>query len=540
MKSVRSISTLIVILSGAICTQLPAQDWDTDRGPQVKLTYNTGSSQKIEQVNGDCDWVAWDASNGTNCVSTASRTTTHFDVLGDDIGSSFEHNGKLIFVFGDTIGATDAKSGDTAYYPGWIDFVNNYPFDAGDPIGYSTTQSPNDPLLLTYFPSANSSSLPLLVKPVYPTGSTLPYCVPKPMVPMGGFDVPNSGISLDGQIYLVVNTNSNSNLNVTQLNACSILVQFDEATGTFTAGREISQSYYPLPEQLGLTGAPPSTTPEGHFVFTSLHELPAGFGSYGPGLHELPPFGFEGWEPGVLIYGEGQPGGKSSGTSVYLSYIPKDSFWSGVDWRGNPATRYFTGLNDGHPTWSMHENDAVPVVYDNPNNVPVPKGPPGFADPGTVSNMSIVYSRQLGLWLMTYAGGKQPGPDEAQQEGIYFSYASAPWGPWAKPQLIFNACADHGFGNFMFYHYDKSDPTTNTCPAAITDGKDHSGPSGPAIGQNDPTTTIGHPYAPFMMERFVTVDKDTLKIYYTMSTWNPYTIVRMESDFTIARDPDRF
>lgn len=523
-----------VLLSAVGSIHLSAQDGFSP----IKLTYESGSSKKIEQVNGDCDWVAWDASGGTNCVKTASQTTTRFDVLGDDIGSSFEHNGQLIFVFGDTIGATDGTGNSNAYYPTWIPFVNNYLFQAHDPIGWSTTQSPSDPLLLNYFPSQTSSALPLLVEPVYTPGSTLPACVPSDTVPMGIDEVPNSGISLDGQIYLVVNTNADNNLAAPQLNACSILVRFDESTSTFTAGRELSQSYYPLPEDENppLTVAPPPGTPEGHFVFTSLHELPAGFGEWGPGRFEPPPFGFKVWEGGVLIFGEGQSRGKSSGTSVYMSYIPKDSFWSGIDGQGASATRYFTGLKHGHPTWSMHQNDAVPVVYDNPNNVPVPTGPPGFADPGTVGNMSVVYSEQVGLWLMTYDGGRQPGPNEHQQEGIYFSYAPAPWGPWAKPQLIFNACADGGFGNFMFYYYDKADPTKNTCPSAITDGKDHAGPAGPAIGQNDPNKTPGDPYSAFILERFTTVDGDTLKLYYTMATWNPYAIVRMESDFTISFD----
>ena len=217
-----------------------------------------------------------------------------------------------------------------------------------------------------------------------------------------------------------------------------------------------------------------------------------------------------------------------------------------MDSHGNSATRYFAGFKDGHPCWSDSEQDAVPVVYDNPNNVPVPAGPPGYADPGTVANMSVIYSRELGLWLMTYEGGQQEA-NKAVTQGIYFSYAKAPWGPWAAPQLIFNACHDHGFGNFMFYYFDPKTPSDNTCPAAVTGNANFSGPVGPTIGdqtKNDPANTIGHPYAPFMIERFTEVQGDTLKIFYTMSTWNPYTIVKMESDFKIDRtgswnSPDR-
>ncbi len=49
--------------------------------------------------------------------------------------------------------------------------------------------------------------------------------------------------------------------------------------------------------------------------------------------------------------------------------------------------------------------------------------------------------------------------------------------------------------------------------------------------------TRGGAYAPNMIERFTTVSGNTLTIYYTMSTWNPYTIVKMRSQFTIATAP---
>ena len=539
-----------LLLSAFCSSQLSAQDWDGGWHPPVQLTFNSGSSRKLEQVNGDCDWVVWDktivvakdgtvANNNPTCKPTVGRTTTKFDVLGDDIGSSFEHDGKLVFLFGDTIGATSGKGSSRPYYPNWISFANEYLFNAGDPIAYSWTQRPEQGLLLDFFPSPTVSTLPLLVQPVYPPTSTFSQCVPGSTVHMGGDDVPNAGISLNGQMYIFVNTNADTSAQFAWLNACSILVKFNEATSTFTAGRKISQGYYPLPENDNppLTVAPPDPSSAGHFVFTSLHEFPAGFGNWGPGAWEPSPLPGGFWQPAVLIYGEGQPGGKSSGTSVYLSIIPVDDFWSGVDYQGNSATRYFAGFKDGHPTWSEHESDSVPVVYDNPNNVPVPAGPPGYADPGTVSNMSVVYSQDLRLWLMTYHGGKQPGPNEAATEGIYFSYSTTPWGPWATPQLIFNACRDQGFGNFIFYYFDPKKPSDNTCPAAVTGNANYSGPRGPTIGdqtQNDPATTIGNPYAPFMIERFTEVQGDTLKIYYTMSTWNPYAIVKMESDFKIA------
>jgi CheY-like chemotaxis protein len=41
-----------------------------------------------------------------------------------------------------------------------------------------------------------------------------------------------------------------------------------------------------------------------------------------------------------------------------------------------------------------------------------------------------------------------------------------------------------------------------------------------------------------MIERFTRVEGETLKIY-TMSTWNPYTVVKMRSEFKITREVPR-
>jgi lysophospholipase L1-like esterase len=61
--------------------------------------------------------------------------------------------------------------------------------------------------------------------------------------------------------------------------------------------------------------------------------------------------------------------------------------------------------------------------------------------------------------------------------------------------------------------------------------------AGPTIGNTDPGNTTGGAYAPYMIERFTQVAGSTLTIYYTMSTWNPYTVVLMESRFSITHPP---
>ncbi|MGD1158368.1 MAG: hypothetical protein ABSA41_21450 [Terriglobia bacterium] len=38
-----------------------------------------------------------------------------------------------------------------------------------------------------------------------------------------------------------------------------------------------------------------------------------------------------------------------------------------------------------------------------------------------------------------------------------------------------------------------------------------------------------------MIERFTEVKGDTLTIYYNLSTFNPYTVVKMRSEFKIRK-----
>jgi hypothetical protein len=177
------------------------------------------------------------------------------------------------------------------------------------------------------------------------------------------------------------------------------------------------------------------------------------------------------------------------------------------------GTLYFAGLTNGAPIWSDAESNCVPVVQDNPTN-----GPPWPNDHGTVGNVSVTHPAGLGLWLMTYDGGRGENTAKNRTTGVYFSYAAHPWGPWSKPQLIFNNFRDHGAG--VFIH----DPNL-----ATNDGLD-----GPVIGTNDATSTAGGVYAANMIERFTSVSNSTLYIYYTMSTWNPYTVVEMRSAFNIV------
>ena len=297
-------------------------------------------------------------------------------------------------------------------------------------------------------------------------------------IKMGPDAVPNSGISLTNGVFLVCNTGSDtSNTNNPHAGDYSVLVTFNETNlpfspNTFTTNRVISMLN---------TNLDPTNVLQGHFILTSLRE-------YGTN---------------VLMFGTGE----YRASDVYLAMTPTVSFVSGN------GTLYFAGLSHGQPTWSTAESNAVPVVQDNPTN-----GPPWPNDNPSIGNVSVIYASQAGLWLMTYDGGNNTAKNlKSTTTGIYFSYAQFPWGPWSTPQLVFNKFRDNGAG--VFIH----DPGL-----ANDDGLD-----GPVIGANSPTATPGGDFAPIMIERFTRLTNSTLFIYYTLSTWNPYTVVKMRSAFAI-------
>ncbi len=431
--------------AGAIAARLGLAS-GAARAAGTSLVFYPGSTAKIEQVLGDTDYAA--LARG-NVVPTVSRTVSRYNVAGADLGSSFEHQGRLCFLFGDTISNDPSMPWSTSSAP----FVE---YGAGDVFGWTDATDGESGMLLNLF--ANPDGSPLFVRP--------------PGVSMGAFDTPNAGLSLNGRMYLVCNTGSDATQTNPHLHDFSVLAAFDPAAQTFTTGRTISQM------------------PDGHFIITSLHLLPPA-----PLSASVLPPGFSGQEPAVAIFGLGP----YRATNVYLALVPASGFESG---RG---TVFFTGLSGGRPSWSSHERDAVPAVSD-------------VVSPPTIGNVSVIYSTDLALWLMTFDGGR--GRTGAT-EGIYFSYAAAPWGPWARPQLIFNPIRDGASGDFIS-DYDPRRPNVPGTPA------------GPTIGGIDIAHTRGGDYAPYLIERFTRVIGNVLTVYYLLSTWNPYTTVRMRSQFQVA------
>ena len=128
-------------LRGLFVCALLAVNASAPAQPSPLLTWITNSSVKLEQIIGDWDWEA--LAHGSN-LSAASQTETRFQILGNGEGYSFEDNGRLLFLFGDTISG-----------------IPSLKYDAADPLAWCTNTDGETPLTLNCFTFERTSLRPV-------------------------------------------------------------------------------------------------------------------------------------------------------------------------------------------------------------------------------------------------------------------------------------------------------------------------------------------------------------------------------------------
>ncbi len=103
-------------------------------------------------------------------------------------------------------------------------------------------------------------------------------------------------------------------------------------------------------------------------------------------------------------------------TKLFLARVPKTSIMDRSAWE------FYTGLDDGHPTWSSHIDEKVPVLQDDrlvyqdtyfssdPKNMTV------------ISQGSVVYNKPLDRYIYS----------SWTEYTFEFYEAPTPWGPWKR------------------------------------------------------------------------------------------------------------
>jgi Domain of unknown function (DUF4185) len=191
-----------------------------------------------------------------------------------------------------------------------------------------------------------------------------------------------------------------------------------------------------------------------------------------------------GWAAGtdvVWIWGSG----RYRSSAIYVAVVPLSGLatLSGI--------RYFAG-GPGAARWSSSESDARALFCS-----------------GSVGELSVRFNPVLARYLALF--------NSSNPRGILMHSAPDPWGPWTPtPVQVF----DPGDGYCHFMHANWQ---VNRCDRVQDDMFG---------GMRD--NEWGGEYGPYQIPRYARPEADGARIYFTMSTWNPYQVVLMTA--TIPRD----
>jgi hypothetical protein len=183
----------------------------------------------------------------------------------------------------------------------------------------------------------------------------------------------------------------------------------------------------------------------------------------------------------LYIYGSGE----YRKSNVFLARIKPEQF------QDRSKLEYFTGTATGESRWSAKEADAA-ALFQQPQ----------------VGEFSVSYLKPVKRYVLLYNAEKP--------RGITMRLAEQPWGPWSAGTVIFDPGRDNGYGHFM--HISSKEKKN-------------------ADALSDPTREAewGGEYGPYIMTRYTAEIEGHCRIYYTMSTWNPYQVMVMRSDLKLGQ-----
>ncbi len=183
---------------------------------------------------------------------------------------------------------------------------------------------------------------------------------------------------------------------------------------------------------------------------------------------------------GLLLFGSG----RYRQSNVRLAWQPAGTV------EDKNTLQYFAGLDKNQkPQWTDEESKAEPMFLQS-----------------CVGELSVSYNQYLQKWLMTY-NCLQPW------RGIHLRTADKPWGPWSEPQLLYHPEQDGGYCQYIHKNWQ-----VDKCDNAYDEGREN---------------VWGGEYAPYQIPSLATGSPGQTTIYFTMSTWNPYTTVLMKADLKL-------
>jgi hypothetical protein len=247
---------------------------------------------------------------------------------------------------------------------------------------------------------------------------------------------------------------------------------------------------------------------------------------YRPGHHDL------------LVWGRprySSQGGREARLYLMAHTLPL-TFDAGGQVQFSP--RFFAGVDPAtdEPMWSSRQDDAAPLAMDGAVD-----GDPH--EPVHIVNHTAIswLSAPINKWVMLYGGGLSDvllppalSEENSAAGAVMMRFADHPWGPWSPPQphLMPGSPSEvgdpYGPGGFL-YNPDCRDAANASC--ALPDALLRDLVSfAPRCGTNQVLWDKGELYGVNIIDKYSKPNpKGGLDMIWTVSSWNPYAVVMLET-----------
>lgn len=296
------------------------------------IVYVPGSSQKICQLTGEMDRQFH--------KPTFNQTRTRFGLVAGDHGYSFEHNGKLFFLFGDTQPSSRFK--------GKLNGTNDPPrmADYNDAIAFTLDASIGQCVRLDFIRNANGA----YKNPVVLNTQG------QPAIRLRTNESPISGISQGGRMYVIFGT--------------------DNPRGTARPPEPLG---YPTRTVVAVSDDDANTF---HFLYDFSKGANAKFINTA----------IAGGKDGYLYFWGTQGGEMYRKSAPYLARMRAEDIGK-TD--GGRSLEYFAGLDSGKtPRFSKSEADASPLFADYLEGSSAPHN--------CMGELGVEWNRFVNRWVMLY------------------------------------------------------------------------------------------------------------------------------------------
>ena len=196
---------------------------------------------------------------------------------------------------------------------------------------------------------------------------------------------------------------------------------------------------------------------------------------------------------GVVMLGGGliHPGRIDGGDGVHLAWMPLQ--------RGVAPRLDEIWYHRGEAGWSAGDHDSAAAMW---------------RLPGGYTSLSLTFVADARRWVALYSRGSGFGDRNRPQGAVVARVAPSPTGPWSEEIPLFDPCREGAFGSFM--HWPNLDDLDERDPSQQTGG-------------------TGHAYGAFVLEPLTGWREEdrTLTLHYLMSTFRPYQVHHMVSEFRI-------